>query len=613
MNQTNRIPWKRNAQLFGGIILISFIIVSCDIIFNLPDDSSEQVTYNLTASHFPEDSGGCNLLVQALKKEDGYWNALDEYKFGTASPTATLTRTVSIDASSTIIGFYIMDSSGEEKYFFTRLRKDIIGDTLSVNYWVDYPCFDDYERVRYGIHRSAVQPLPLETYRTFEFNDEPYYLFEEDSAAGRSFRITVERQLGDLSVLMSNQLSSLATRQGTELSSYEYLTVKDFSPTADPLYLLVAPYDIQIPTKANIMLNDLSGELDMLTSHSFSTTNALTLDGNVVYLVDIDNSYVSGKTPAERYILKKWTISTNAIEDAHTFDSTVSAWALDGTTLYIASGKKVHKLDLNTNAAALFVEMDDYVESLALINDKLLVFDDEYHLVNKSDGSTLASSTSYYGGKTTIWIPSQNRIYFYRDGLSPSDIGYLELDPDTNTFGTYGDSPYHGDYSLTYPLIQLGDALSLVTGSGNIFSIDDSSESKILYQRDLGFKVKDMVVKSDRILVLSDFYSPSNKLIGCRVITLSPDSPYGETSRTSLMKNESGVALLNTSTEIIAVTKSCENIKIADESYNPVKIRKLTAGNLAGTASLTNRASSNSGSKTWTLTDGPSRPAARGQ
>jgi hypothetical protein len=68
-----------------------------------------------------------------------------------------------------------------------------------------------------------------------------------------------------------------------------------------------------------------------------------------------------------------------------------------------------------------------------------------------------------------IWNPLTQRIYHFRDGSSPNDIEWTEIDSSTGEFGDDGDSPYHGDtIKVAAPLINSFDNQLLLNGGGQL-------------------------------------------------------------------------------------------------------------------------------------------------
>lgn len=68
-----------------------------------------------------------------------------------------------------------------------------------------------------------------------------------------------------------------------------------------------------------------------------------------------------------------------------------------------------------------------------------------------------------------LWNPETERIYHFRDGMSPNDIEWAELLQETGTFGADGDSPYHGDSGFGPPLRLDPEGQLILTGYGRLY------------------------------------------------------------------------------------------------------------------------------------------------
>ncbi|MGV7210111.1 PKD domain-containing protein [Oxalobacteraceae bacterium A2-2] len=82
------------------------------------------------------------------------------------------------------------------------------------------------------------------------------------------------------------------------------------------------------------------------------------------------------------------------------------------------------------------------------------------------------ASGQFYGTQRGIFAQSKSKALLMASGLSPADISYFTVDPKTNSVLASGDSPYHGDYSMSAPLY-LSETEDLVfTSAGNYFQTD---------------------------------------------------------------------------------------------------------------------------------------------
>ncbi|NKF49228.1 PQQ-binding-like beta-propeller repeat protein [Shewanella sp. WXL01] len=88
-------------------------------------------------------------------------------------------------------------------------------------------------------------------------------------------------------------------------------------------------------------------------------------------------------------------------------------------------------------------------------------------------GTVLAEAPehNYFSrGENVTWNSQSQRLYHFRDGISPNDIMYTELDPASGSFGDSQDSPHHGDYNIYGPIILSEDGARVMLGSGDIYT-----------------------------------------------------------------------------------------------------------------------------------------------
>jgi hypothetical protein len=86
--------------------------------------------------------------------------------------------------------------------------------------------------------------------------------------------------------------------------------------------------------------------------------------------------------------------------------------------------------------------------------------------------STLGSTGSLYGTQYGVFAGRKNKIVLMEQGLSPADLHYITLDPATGKVTAIGDSPYHGDYSMTAPLYLSSQQDIVFTSAGTFFYTD---------------------------------------------------------------------------------------------------------------------------------------------
>lgn len=90
------------------------------------------------------------------------------------------------------------------------------------------------------------------------------------------------------------------------------------------------------------------------------------------------------------------------------------------------------------------------------------------HLIDSNGAITDTSSDSYFSN-TLAWNAQNNRLYHFRDGISPNDIMYTSISQTNGVFGEVIESPYHGDYNFSGSINVINNGQDIALGSGDIF------------------------------------------------------------------------------------------------------------------------------------------------
>ena len=91
------------------------------------------------------------------------------------------------------------------------------------------------------------------------------------------------------------------------------------------------------------------------------------------------------------------------------------------------------------------------------------------HYVFSATGSLISSKDWNYYSREYIWSPINRKMYFFRDGTSPNDLIWEDIDLD-GKLGQDVDSPYHGDYTVQHPLRVSPDGTQVVLGNGDLYA-----------------------------------------------------------------------------------------------------------------------------------------------
>lgn len=78
----------------------------------------------------------------------------------------------------------------------------------------------------------------------------------------------------------------------------------------------------------------------------------------------------------------------------------------------------------------------------------------------------------FYGNMRGVFVASKNKALVISDGLSPTDISYFTVDPVSGALLGSGDSPYHGDYAMSGPLLLSSSEQLVFTAEGTYFDTD---------------------------------------------------------------------------------------------------------------------------------------------
>ena len=190
------------------------------------------------------------------------------------------------------------------------------------------------------------------------------------------------------------------------------------------------------------------------------------------------------------------------------------------------------------------------------------VYDASGHL---SDNNTWTNYSRAYA-----WNNVNNRVYFLRDGSSPNDLQYEEVDQENGVVLSTGDSPYHGDYLIAPPILVSPDGSLVLLGSGDLYEAGtlswagsvgsfsdgawlesgelvtfqqdsdrfiltrrDSSLTRVLEQRDFPGELRSVVHAGPGIVIVSELfsdfrftvYSPESDIDGDGVANTEDDFP----------------------------------------------------------------------------------------
>jgi hypothetical protein len=92
----------------------------------------------------------------------------------------------------------------------------------------------------------------------------------------------------------------------------------------------------------------------------------------------------------------------------------------------------------------------------------------ESHYTYGPTGLLISAVDWNYPSREFVWSPVNRKMYFFRDGTSPNDLLWEDIDIN-GVIGTKKDSPYHSSTGITMPIRVAPDGSRVVLGSGRIY------------------------------------------------------------------------------------------------------------------------------------------------
>lgn len=229
-------------------------------------------------------------------------------------------------------------------------------------------------------------------------------------------------------------------------SSVAYVSIKALASVASSTPLNFIPYDAKYSQGLDKLVLTGSGSRALRIADPFTGAIA-----NVVVPADIRN----------------FSLSPDGKLAVVLHDSLISLINLETSTLIRTSASHGTQTDaFVTNQGIVFLIGEaggQWVdESVVTING---------HTGEKMD--QVDFYPGFYGTQYGVFADRLNKVFLVEQGISPSDINYFAFDPVTYQVTDSGDSPYHGDYSISSPLF-LSETQDLVfTQQGDFYRTDN--------------------------------------------------------------------------------------------------------------------------------------------
>lgn len=308
-----------------------------------------------------------------------------------------------------------------------------------------------------------------------------------------------ERPAGSSASLL-NPNTAFPTITPDQAGTYRFtLTVNDGTTSATAsTYISVAPPALSFaPTEARY-------------SRGMDRVITVSTNPNVLSIVDPFSSAI--RTVSLPAPVKNFSLSPNGKLAIVLYDSVASLVDLETATLLksFATGGKHTDAFITDTAIAYFVGQTDG----QWVNPSIVYF-------NARTGEDISKPVTgsfgyFYGTQYGIYAGLKNKVFVMSQGLSPADLNFFTIDPQTNAVIDSGDSPYHGDYSMSTPLYLSETQDVLFTSTGNIFNT-----SNLRYAGALSIPSGDAIVSlsnsaaKDETIVLSgkrEWYPASTTL-----------------------------------------------------------------------------------------------------
>ncbi|QFU21177.1 PQQ-binding-like beta-propeller repeat protein [Shewanella eurypsychrophilus] len=235
---------------------------------------------------------------------------------------------------------------------------------------------------------------------------------------------------------------------------------------------------------------------------NFSPDDVITIDG-VVYLLSADNKkiyrWISDTQSYTNPINLRSSLPFNSEDSA-----TQLAYSETHERLYVGFDFGAIKYVELDNLALLqeFANLSKSVDGLASVGNFILAQDStgawvSHHIYNQ-DGMLTDSKDWNYFSHTYAWNEDTSKVYFLRDGTSPNDLHFEEIDQTNGTIISAGDSPYHSSAGIAHPIRISSDNSKIILGSGRVF--DATTLDKLA---DLALSAIDIRWIGDEIFALS--------------------------------------------------------------------------------------------------------------
>jgi hypothetical protein len=194
----------------------------------------------------------------------------------------------------------------------------------------------------------------------------------------------------------------------------------------------------------------------------YTPTRGVASADGVIHLLSPEQERIFRWSMQERLHLEPIEIGADAIN---------LVYSRDNDRLYVSyrSGEITQIEPGGASVEMPFVSVPDIVSKLWAAGPLVLAVThyDTYSYL--SSGVEASRWSLDYGSVAHAWSPKRQRLFHFRDGISPNDLLYTSVDPTTGELLLLNDSPYHGDFSIAPPILLSPDQDRVLTGAGVVY------------------------------------------------------------------------------------------------------------------------------------------------
>jgi hypothetical protein len=215
-----------------------------------------------------------------------------------------------------------------------------------------------------------------------------------------------------------------------------------------------------------VLLDGCDDMLDPEAPLTFIPDQILVDDANVLYLFDNPNNRVF-----------RWSSDCGAAYPPIDLGPGAYAIAYSSAHLSLYVGYSLGDITVIDLTAGIdespFATLSGDPLGLAVAGDYVVAVDTEgaweSHYTFDSTGALLDAVEWNHPSPEYVWSEANERLYFFRQGTSPNDLHWEQIDQSTGLIVDEGESPYHGAYAIQPPIRVSDDGQYVLLGTGHVY------------------------------------------------------------------------------------------------------------------------------------------------